>query len=504
MLILDYRKNKNVHLLVIIVEGEMRKNKEKIISIVAILSILYMVITMVHAASYSVLVADDFSHGNGVGAFHVPFVEYLKASFAYSKSIYLGWQGTYFSMFIQALLSPINNFGFRQLRCVMAANALLFFIALVVIVWNALSVNMKEKLPVKLVVIAIIVFSFCGFQSYPEIFFWFSGATSYSFPLSFLLFAIVLFWKTYEKKSVLNIVGSLLFGIMAMGGSLTVSGTGCFIAVLLCLYLFLLNKKVPVCNVIITLVWIVAAGINAMAPGNFARHSVIDQSGVHPFTALYDATNMASVRWNYFFKSTNFVFLLIVILLIGFLFGERTEEDSYNRNIKIIVSIISLFTPVITAFPVALGYSGESIPDRCAFLIDAPIIMTSINLAYLLGKEVLAKVDIEQKKNLTITLILTATVVFMLDGFGISNVKVRQISRNISEKVYENHYYTCKEFINSLQNYNEGDDVRISNNDFPASIDDIYNFYLSDDPSHWVNQSVAQYFGFNSIAIYYE
>ena len=85
MLILDYRKNKNVHLLVIIVEGDMRKNKEKIISIVAILSILYMVITMVHAASYSVLVADDFSHGNGVGAFHVPFVEYLKASFAYSK-----------------------------------------------------------------------------------------------------------------------------------------------------------------------------------------------------------------------------------------------------------------------------------------------------------------------------------------------------------------------------------------------------------------------------------
>ena len=194
------------------------KNHEIVISIFTVCCIFYMVISMVHAASYSVLAADDFSHGNGVGIFHVSFMEYLLASFTYSKSIYLTWQGTYFSMFLQALLSPINNFGFRQLRCIMAANALMFYVSLIIFAWKALSVNAKEKLHVKLMIIAILVFSFCGFESYPEIFFWFSGATSYSFPLSILLFAIVLFWNTYEKKSTISFVGAIVLGVMAMGG----------------------------------------------------------------------------------------------------------------------------------------------------------------------------------------------------------------------------------------------------------------------------------------------
>ena len=147
-----------------------------IISIVSLFSLLYMIGNMVYAASFSVLVADDFSHGVGVGAFHVPFGEYVVASLKYAKKEYYNWQGTYFSMFIQALLSPINNYGFRQLRCVMAFNALLFFCSLIYFACVSMHRIDKDFNYVKIAIVAIIVFSFCGYDAYPEVFFWFSGA----------------------------------------------------------------------------------------------------------------------------------------------------------------------------------------------------------------------------------------------------------------------------------------------------------------------------------------
>ena len=98
--------------------------RKKGIIAICIILLGWMIMTMVKASSYSVLVADDFSHGNTVGVFHTSFWNYLVASFQYAVKEYLEWQGTYFSMFIQALLSPINNYGMRQLRCVMAVNSL--------------------------------------------------------------------------------------------------------------------------------------------------------------------------------------------------------------------------------------------------------------------------------------------------------------------------------------------------------------------------------------------
>lgn len=256
-------------------------------------------------------------------------------------------------------------------------------------------------------------------------------------------------------------------------------------------------------NIIITIAWVIAAGINAVAPGNFVRHSAIDESGIHPLRALYDTINVTSSRWNILFKSTNIVFLIILVLLMGFMFGAKLENNS-TTDAKIIVSALGLFAPIVTSFPISLGYSSEALPDRCAFLMDVAIILSSINFSYLIGKKLRCHIESEQEKCLRITIIMIATIVFMLDGYGISNVKIFQISRNLSEEVYESHYYYCKEFIESLKGYNEGEDVRISSIDFPPTIDDIYNFYLSDDPSYWVNVAVAKYYGFNSIAIFYE
>lgn len=100
--------------------------KKMIPSVIMNLFCIFMVATIANASAYTILGADDYVHGNGVGAFGVGFFEYLKASLRYAKTMYLTWQRTYFSMFIQALLSSINNYRMSQLRVVMISNAQLF------------------------------------------------------------------------------------------------------------------------------------------------------------------------------------------------------------------------------------------------------------------------------------------------------------------------------------------------------------------------------------------
>lgn len=68
-------------------------------------AILWCIFPIIKASSYSVLAADDFSHANSVGYASKNLGEYIITSIEYSKEMYITWQGTYFSMFLQALLS---------------------------------------------------------------------------------------------------------------------------------------------------------------------------------------------------------------------------------------------------------------------------------------------------------------------------------------------------------------------------------------------------------------
>ena len=159
------------------------------------LLIFLMVSVITAGAGYTVLLGDDFTHGVRVGVFHASLPRYFAASLQYMKEIYLDWQGTYFAMFIQAFLSPINNFGMGQLRAVMMGNALFFFGALLLLVWNVLGFALQERkmLHLRLTVFTLVLFGVLNGQIFTEIFFWFSGATAYGIPFSVMLLSVSFF-----------------------------------------------------------------------------------------------------------------------------------------------------------------------------------------------------------------------------------------------------------------------------------------------------------------------
>lgn len=470
----------------------------KVITGLSIVMIIYMIITVVSASSFTVLVADDFSHGNGVGVFHASLSKYFKASVDYAIKEYKEWQGTYFSMFIQALLSPINNFGLIQLKIVMIFNAIFFFSSFLFLIYTILRKIDNDYKYIKLLLAAISLFLITAFDSYTEIFYWFSGAVSYSFPLSVAMIGIASFILLNDTGKGKYFVITIICGICAMGGSLTVAGAGCYAILMLCVYYFFQEKKFERKNITVFIIYFLGALVNAIAPGNFKRHDVIDDSGIHLFKTIYDSVIIGDGRWQFFFKNTDFVFWMFIIAICGFYVNKKTNNKV--NWLRFYMSILGLLVSFVTAFPVAMGYSSSEISSRCAFVIDIGIIVSSFNLMINLGS-VLSQVTKISKENLKSILCVAAIICFTLDGFGISNVKTFQISLELIDGTYQQYYESCEKFLDRLSKCEKDTDVIIGANEFPQSIENIYSFYLTEDSANWVNTSVAQYYGLKSIAV---
>ncbi|MBQ8031587.1 MAG: hypothetical protein IJ260_08705 [Butyrivibrio sp.] len=102
---------------------------KRILMVVSIAALVYMIAIYLWASAYSVLSADDFSHGVTFGRFLENLHLRVISSVRFSIMTYFTWQGTFFAMFIQALLSPVNGLEFTQLRVVMILNLLLIIIS---------------------------------------------------------------------------------------------------------------------------------------------------------------------------------------------------------------------------------------------------------------------------------------------------------------------------------------------------------------------------------------
>ncbi len=121
-----------------------------------------------------------------------------------------------------------------------------------------------NDLYIKSLLVTICIIPFCGFETYIEVFFWFSGATSYSFPVSLMFLAFALYIQLDANKMAFMVIAGVC-GFLAMGGTLAIAGAGCFTALRVLLYKFDIKK------LIIFIIWTIGAFINALAPGNYVR-----------------------------------------------------------------------------------------------------------------------------------------------------------------------------------------------------------------------------------------
>lgn len=290
--------------------------------------------------------------------------------------MYFNWQGTYFAMFVQALLSPVNHYGMTQLRLVMIFNSVNFFASFIGCIWVMLTRLVKGEWHIKLVICTCAVFAITTYSAFEEVFYWFSGAASYSIPVSCLFYSWIAIClqdvSTKRKHKYIWIILAMLFGICAMGGSLTIAAIGCCMLLLLCLYFFLVHKKINLTYLSVFIVYLTGAAANAAAPGNYIRQRTSEGDGIQLIHSLFNTCQVCESNLIWIFNRTNFGLILLIILVCGmFLYGKI----NVNMSRYTIVSILSAVSIAAVIFPVVLGYNVPWMPNRCVFILVITFIL---------------------------------------------------------------------------------------------------------------------------------
>lgn len=474
------------------------KRYVKIIFLISCIIIIALTAgVFIMGAGYTVLLGDDFTHGVRVGAFHVSFPSYLAASFRYVKDLYLDWQGTFFAMFLQAFLSPINNFGLPQLKAVMIGNALFFFLSLLSLLWVSLSFLKGEFLSLRLLILTFFFIAVTNADVYTEIYFWYSGAVAYSIPFSILLTALTLFLlmnrgtvSLGKKRGCAICAGILLF--LSAGGSLAVAGCGCYVTLLLTGVFYFRSRRISIPNLAVLAVGVIGALVNVVAPGNFARHDGMAGAGLHFVQSAVYTVHMFLEETGRLFRETVVGLIFLVMIAVGLYLAGKCEVALREYGITTVLALVAVLAAY---YPVALGYSSDYVPNRCYFIIDVVLVLSLLNLALFAGIYLHKRLNLPADGRTVSILLYICLAALIVSPLSVAQMPIYRVACSVHNGTYRDYYGKCVKIYDYLETCSEEDVVL----EVPDYIDDFECFYLDSDESGWVNVGIAKYYGKKSV-----
>lgn len=468
------------------------KKRENFNLLILWLIIMMTIVPICFASAYSFYNGDDFDEGV-ISKFRQNYslLELLGHSFEYTKDVWYTWMGTYFAKFMQMFLHAFNGGGLLKFRIVMSGNALLFMLSFGLFLYAVSKDEISSRL-LRTGVVAIGCIGLLGFEAWPDSFYWFAGAMNYSLPLSLNMLALSLLLLCPKlKKRNMIIIGVLLF--CGMGGSLMISGSCCWLLIMVIARLIYKKgfRYQYVCLLIVTMIGCV---LNVVAPGNFVRHSVIDDSGVHLFRAIVWSFDDVRKNMQWLTFETPFILLIIFAFWIGVKEGNKQK---INEKFAYIRLCFILLTPFIAAYPVCLGYSGLGMVNRCKFILVWALVISIIDIAIIAGKLVAAKTSFKIDRKMVIAGVMLVVIMsvqnegWLLTSFvpyktmiALADGKIQEYYRDVNQ-IYE----ACAE--------NKNKDVFIDA--MPESVDVFSVILLKEDPKWGINMDLTNYYQNRSV-----
>lgn len=465
----------------------------------SICMLFILIFIQVWAAYYSVYSADDFSAANSLRPYGDSAWDYLLACFRHVKEIYLGWQGSYFSSFIATIINPLSQFGLPQLRVEMILNVLLFFSSLIFLIHVIFNNVIKENYHIKWFACACIVYVIMNSRTYPEVFFWFIGVVTYSFSIICLFFSLGFFIlsNTKSKHRILFAVLASLLSVGSQGGSLAITGAGCYIILVLCLAFWLQSKKLSVMNLVVAFIFMAGALVNVVAPGNYIRHAHFE-TGIHPIAVIAPTIRQYFQEIKLIISNDQFRVIFLLLILCGAILYGKVQSDI---KIYTAISLLLLITPIVTIFPVMLGYAGNAdMPNRVLFIINAVTVMVYANAVMVAGYWIAAFMKVKAVKPVWLLCPLSILLLaFLVRVFIVSEVRDTVMVGTLRQLYHgrvQDYYTECTRIYEYIAESSEAD-VVIEN--YPQRIDGFGIFELYPDPNEWVNTCVAEYYYKNSV-----
>ena len=453
--------------------------------IIAIMVII--LITFIAVMRYTFFYTDDYTHSGLQIQMNSSIRDTFPFALKRTAEMYETTGGSYSSIFFEFLLDPLCFNGFLTLHFWLGASFCYFFLSMILF----LSIFFRRfKCGLAgLLLIGCICWAFINYKAWTETFFWFTGAMAYTMPLASLLYMFYFLFLVHEKKKIIFCLLSFLFGILAMGGVLCIAFVGCYGLILL-LIVYIREKSLTRIEVVLFLGIIAFGLINALAPGNYARHSLYEGNSISVLQGFWYAIRATIIQLEKYIKDTGFSLVLAVVFLIGIHMKEGYKSSQLRK------SLIYLTFPVVALFPAILGYGSPYMPNRVLFVSNFFLIFALVHLVWQVGRSVAMYINNKTgEKTLQITTLLTLFTLLCAIPYRIEDGEVYKLGKASTDDSLENYYQEMVSMDSYLRSA-RGEDVRVV---LPEPIDGFLEFWLEDDPTSWVNREIAVYYGNSSV-----
>lgn len=458
-----------------------------IINFLLISAIVVVVMPIIVASSMTFYRGDDFPGTAWDSKKNI--VELFLASLGYAKGMFFNWQGAYFSMFAWELFNPLLGGGLSQLRIIMVISAILFVISLSMFVYGLFKQE-AASIQHRLLLCLCCFLGTLGFEVWYQIFYWYTGAIGYTFPLSLALIALGLILLS-DKKLFYVLAGILLF--CASGGCLAVAAIECY-WLLMIIVSRMLKKTARRKDYILFIIAVSGALVNSLAPGNFARHSVIDDSGLHLFRAIIFSFSEMVATAEWLFLDTPFILIAIIAFSIGVSIGKRQIANSTYSWIMVGLNIC---TPIVTYFPVCLGYSSGGGPNRCRFMLTLAFVVSAILILVLMGKIFASYIKTSYMREVLIMVTLLLIIMpIKREGWKVSEMIPYRTLMKLTEGQIQSYYRDANGIYDAIRE-DDNEDVFIFT--MPKPVDEFLSMDIQEHPDYLINTECANYFGKKSV-----
>lgn len=446
------------------------------------------------AVSMAVFRTDDFANYNTL--VNADGENYFIKCIHETIRFYKSWQGTYISSFLIALFNPLRTYNYNLLHVILGVILFLAIGGLVFLV-KAIIECYGGKKEYILYILGLILLPFFSYREYQEVYLWYTGSMAYLLPMAFLLFGVAFLLYGCKTGKRIYYVLSGFFMFFMGGGVLEVVGVGTFILLWLTIVEYIRKDKVNRNFLIIFCTTLAGALINACAPGNFVRRDIIDDSKIAVLKSFIVSVKAALEEIEILFRTTTLLIFVILALILGITLKRQIE----NKMFVILLSGL-IILPVVTAFPVVLGYSATGIVyfgNRCLFVIDAVIYGSIIASAILIGNQLSIKNVLPDMKTVYFVCGFVIIVSAITQGDRIANCVPVEIVRNYNEGVIQDYSDRWISIFDDIR-YSEDDDVVIAR-EKPQKVTGCSDTELSSDIDNWTNICIATYFNKKSVCL---
>lgn len=333
----------------------------KKINIGLIVSFLLSVIPIIMISPYTFARADDYSFGYRA---HLAlertgsFLEVIKAAAVVVAEKYMEWQGTYSSIFFMAMQPAVFD---EKLYFIVP----MFFVIIIVLASYFFMKNIlvdflcADKTMSRMCIWAYIILAIQCIPVKQSAFFWYNGALHYIVAHCLLLCMLVFLLRVAQGKNAKgNYLGAILCSIY-VGGSNYVSVIGTLLIFLTIFFGLAVTKSWKKYKgiVAIAIVYLIAAAINILAPGNFKKIGTAQGYGlIESFAyAFKESLNFMLDQWMHWT-----VFALVAISMP--VLWNAVKKIEFNFSCPVIVIAYSwcymaslCFMPLFTKSTVDIG-----------------------------------------------------------------------------------------------------------------------------------------------------